>query len=440
MKNKVTIIGKPNVGKSTLFNSIVGKKLALVKDIPGLTRDIRKHEISFLNSKYIIIDTAGVTQDGENFNENILRNTKDLINTSNLILFIIDAKNPLSKEDFQVNEIIRNLNKKTILIINKAESKINDFLRNEFPKLGLKNYLFVSAEHNIGILELKNLINQNLIFEKNETNKSEKNFDHTITIIGQTNTGKSTLINSLKGENISITGKTNNLTRDPVETIFKWKTKIFKIIDTAGLSSKKRKIDEIDKISIFETKRKLRLSQITMVVIDIENYYEKYNFKLLKRVIDEGRCLVIVINKIDKKKDISKQFIINYIYKLLPELKSFPIYFISSLKKLGIDELMNGIMKILPIWSKRLNTGKLNLWLNKVIKNKPHPLYKGKEVRFKFITQVNSSPPKFVIFSNFPKIISDHYKRFLINNLKKDLGFQGVVVRLNFKRSGNPYG
>ena len=141
MKNKVTIIGKPNVGKSTLFNSIVGKKLALVKDIPGLTRDIRKHEISFLNSKYIIIDTAGVTQDGENFNENILRNTKDLINTSNLILFIIDAKNPLSKEDFKVNEIIRNLNKKTILIINKAESKINDFLRNEFPKLGLTNTL-----------------------------------------------------------------------------------------------------------------------------------------------------------------------------------------------------------------------------------------------------------------------------------------------------------
>ncbi len=439
MKNKVIIIGKPNVGKSTLFNSIVGKKLALVKNTPGLTRDIRKHEIKFLDTRYFLIDTAGISQKKECLDDSIFENTEDLIKKSNLILFVVDAKNPLSQEDFKANNIVRKLNKNTILIINKAESKISDFLRDEFPKLGLKQHLFVSAEHKIGILELKYLINQNLIYEKNEINESDKKHHHTIAIIGKTNTGKSTLINTLKGEKISITGKTKNLTRDPVETIFSWKTKIFKIFDTAGLHANKKKYNEIDEISVFETNRKIRLSQVIMIVIDIENYYEKYNFKLIKKVLDEGRCLIVVINKIDKKKKFSEKFITNYICKLLPELRNFPIYYISSLKRLGINELMNGTIKILSVWGKRLTTNKLNLWLNKAIKHKPPPLFKGKEVKLKFMTQVSSSPPRFIIFSNFPKIISQNYKRYLINNLKKDLGFQGIVVRINFKGTRNPY-
>jgi len=257
--------------------------------------------------------------------------------------------------------------------------------------------------------------------------------------VGKTNTGKSTLLNSLKGEKISITGKSPNLTRDPVETSVIWRNINFKIFDTAGISGNTNNLEKIERMSIYESKRKIRLSEIIILILDINNYFEKFNFKLIRSIVNESRCLIIVINKIDTIKDFSEKVIKNQIYNLFPQIRKTPIFFISAEKKIGLKKLMNGIISFLPSWNKRIETNKLNQWLRKITLKNPPPLHNGREIKLKFITQINVKPPKFVIFSNFPEALKESYKRFLINELKKEFKFEGVIVTLSIGKSKNPY-
>ena len=439
MTNEVIILGKPNVGKSSIFNALVGKKLAIVVNEPGITRDLRRKEIQILDSKIILIDSAGISEKYNLFNKEILDFTISTIKKCDLILFVVDGKYGLNFEDQKIISLIRKFDINKLVIINKCESKINDYIENDVNKLGMGQPLYISAEHKLGILELKQCILDKI--KKNNEISEIKNFrsDHVITIIGRSNSGKSTLINSLKGEKISITGETPNLTRDPVETQILWKNLKFKIFDTAGISKNTKKLDNIERLTVFETKRKIRLSEIIILTLDINDYFEKFNFKLMRLVVKESRCMIIVINKIDTIHSFSEEYIKNQIYKFYPQINNLPIYFISAKNKVGLKKLMNGIINFLPTWGQRVNTNKLNNWLKKLIINNPHPLYNGKEIKMKYITQVSYSPPKFVLFSNFPKEIKESYKRFLINNLKKTFNFEGVIVTLNFKKSNNPY-
>ena len=241
------------------------------------------------------------------------------------------------------------------------------------------------------------------------------------------------------GKKVSITGSMPHLTRDPVETRLLWEKVNFKIFDTAGIVNQSKKIRKIDLMSIHETKRKIRLSEIIILVLDINDYFEKLNFKLMRLIVDESRCLIIVINKIDSLAFFSEDYIKKSIYSSFPQIKNVPIFFISALNNLGLKKLMNGIIKFVPKWEKRISTNKLNNWLRDISKRNTPPLHNGREVKLKFLTQVNIKPPKFVLFSNFPNAIRDSYKRYLINNLKKDFMLQGVVVNIDIVKSKNPY-
>ncbi len=439
MTDEIIILGKPNVGKSSIFNSIIGKSLALVENHPGITRDLRKKKINFLGIEYILVDSAGISDQSDDFNKEIINQTLNSIKNSRLVLFVIEGNNQLTIEDYKIIEVIRKHKIPKILVVNKSESKLSHSIDEDCNKIGFGNPEYVSAEHKIGIINLKLRINSVIRGENHKELTEKKQFDHTIAIVGKTNTGKSTLLNSLKGEKISITGKSPNLTRDPVETSVIWRNINFKIVDTAGISGNTNNLKKIDRMSIYESKRKIRLSEIIILILDINNYFEKFNFKLIRSIVNESRCLIIVINKIDTIKDFSEKVIKNQIYNLFPQIRKTPIFFISAEKKIGLKKLMNGIISFLPSWNKRIETNKLNQWLRKITLKNPPPLHNGREIKLKFITQINVKPPKFVIFSNFPEALKESYKRFLINELKKEFKFEGVIVTLSIGKSKNPY-
>ena len=439
MSKEVIILGKPNVGKSSLFNSIVGKKLALVQDFPGLTRDLRKKSVNFLDSSFILVDSAGLQQNSKNFVDEIVKSTLDYISKSSLILFVVDGSSGLSMDDYEINNYLKKINIRKFLIVNKSEGKLSPFIVEDCSKLGIGKPMFISAQHNIGIEELKFEIYSTLDIKKQVNYSHEDNFDHTIAIVGRPNSGKSTLINGLKGIKISLTGEISNLTRDPVETELIWNNINFKIFDTAGIAKNTKNLKKIEKISVIETKRKIRLSEIIILMIDINNYFEKFNLKLIRYIVSESRCLIIAVNKIDSRKDFSENYIKENIYRSFPEIKKTPIYFISAKEKVGLNQLMKGIINILPVWKKRISTNKLNLWLKKKMNENPPPLYNGNEVKLKFISQIKAKPPKFILFTNYPKSIRESYKKYLLNDLKKTFNFEGVIVSLVFSKSRNPY-
>ena len=440
MLNEIFIIGKPNVGKSSLFNSFVEKKLALVQNIPGVTVDIRKKKINFFANDYVIFDSAGISNNSNWFSKEIRSFTINNITESAIILFVIDGKQGIDNDDFLVCKLVRKLKNQKILVINKSEGRLDPYIKTDCFKLGLGDPVFVSSAHNIGIDELKLEIDK-FIPKKNNKNEvfENKKIEHSIAIVGQTNSGKSTLLNCFGEKKIAITSEKPNLTRDPVESNIQINDLYFRIFDTAGLSTSYKKKDHIQKLSEYETKRKIRLSETILIILDINNYWEKKNRQIINSVIKESRATILVINKIDTIKNFSEQYIKEQISLLLPQTKEMPTFFISAKKKIGIEKLKNGILDFLNLWVRRINTAKLNKWLGETVNVNPPALKSGKEVKLKYITQISSKPPKFKIFSNFPDSINESYKRFLIRELKKTFDFKGVIVKLIFTKIKNPY-
>ena len=372
MVNKVILAGKPNVGKSSLFNSMIGKNFAIVNNFPGVTRDVRFFEITAFESKFTLIDTAGIKSSKNKLETKINKNSLKEFKNADLILLIFDGKEILTKEDFELTIQVRKLNKTLLTVINKAEGKINNELISQISKLGFDNPLKVSAAHNQGIDELKFLICESLKLKKTQ-NVAPPEFS--MCIVGKVNSGKSTLFNRLSGEERSITGEIPNLTRDSVEHSFKLNNKGIKIFDTAGFYKSDKTINTINFLSIKETKRKIRLCQISLIIIDIENYYER----------------------------------------------------------------IHGIENQLICWNHRVNTGQLNTWLRSITKEIPPPLYNGRLIKLKYAVQVDVGPPKFNIFTNHPDYLKESYKRYVINRLRKRFNFNGLPIKIIYKKASNPY-
>ncbi len=440
MTNNIIIVGKPNVGKSSLFNALVKKNLALVNNTPRYTRDIKKKKFVLSDQEITLIDSPGLFEPKDEIEKKIIQYTTDQISKSDLILLVFNAREQLTNDDHNLVSLIRRCEKKKIIVLNKTEGNYNSEIIRDIEKFGFGLPILISSAHMKSIDILEERILQNL---KLKTNTKEFSRDISerlsIAIVGKTNSGKSTLMNSINGQDVSITGNKPYLTRDAVEITIERKKLNFKIIDTAGFSKDLSGFKKLNNDFIDQTKKKIRLSQMILIVMDIDDYFERLHSRIIRLVYDENRCMLLVINKTDKYKRISEESVKKKIYDLNPQINGLPICFVSAKKKVGISSLFRLVISQSLIWKKRISTGKLNTWMENLIKKTPPPLHKGRSIKFKYITQPNSAPPKFNIYVNYIKAIKTDYKRFLENNIRKNFNLNGLPIKIIYKKSKNPF-
>ena len=440
MSETLAIIGRPNVGKSSLFNRLIGKRLALVANEPGITRDYRVEKLNIKNNSYELIDTAGIEELSK---DNISRITKEssinAINKSDIILFVIDARNSLTPDDYSLASIVRKSGKKVILIANKCEGRNIKQGEIDSYSLGFGDPLSISSEHNLGISELQNLIIENSSI--NSEFENEENNIKKIAILGRPNSGKSTLINQLIGERRQIVGPEAGLTRDSIPLFFNWNSVNYQIWDTAGIRKKSKVLDHAEKLSVMSSLNANEESQIVILMIDSERGFEKQDANIANIIESEGKPFVIAVNKWDlvKNKKEKKKEIEEKIEEFLPQVGKISIAYISAQKNQGIDKLMQLSERLDKICDRRLTTSELNEFLIQISNKHPHPNKNGRPVKIKYITQPKGRPSHFIIFSNYPNYIKDSYKRYLINEIRKEFDFDGVPIRMDFRGSDNPY-
>ncbi len=434
MLAKAMILGKPNVGKSSIFNVILKKNIAIVDDLPGLTRDLRKKIIKLWDKECELIDTPGLLNSKGKIEKEIKNATIEYAKTVDIVILVFDGKSELTSDDFEIIKIVRKLNKKIILVINKTEGKINKNLRQTVDNLGFGQSNNISATHNQSIDQLKWRLHEMIDEYKNFNEQKE---DLSVAIVGKTNTGKSTIFNLINKERVALTGPKPNLTRDSIESYVDFKSVKFKIFDTAGFSNNNH--EKINRLSVDQTLKKIRLCKFVLIILDINDYFEKINSKILKLVYSDNRCFIVLVNKIDSIKGFSKKKIIEHLYSLNPQIKESPILFVSAKERIGFKDLDSIIKKQIRIWDTRIKTNELNVWLSNVMKENPPPLKNGNIVKLKYITQVSVSPPKFNIFTNFPNSLNDQYKRYVSNKLKRNFNLKGLPVKILFKKTHNPY-
>ena len=434
MLAKAMILGKPNVGKSSIFNVILKKNIAIVDDLPGLTRDLRKKIIKLWDKECELIDTPGLLNSKGKIEKEIKNATIEYAKTVDIVILVFDGKSELTSDDFEIIKIVRKLNKKIILVINKTEGKINKNLRQTVDNLGFGQSNNISATHNQSIDQLKWRLHEMIDEYKNFNEQKE---DLSVAIVGKTNTGKSTIFNLINKERVALTGPKPNLTRDSIESYVDFKSVKFKIFDTAGFSNNNH--EKINRLSVDQTLKKIRLCKFVLIILDINDYFEKINSKILNLVYSDNRCFIVLVNKIDSIKGFSKKKIIEHLYSLNPQIKESPILFVSAKERIGFKDLDSIIKKQIRIWDTRIKTNELNVWLSNVMKENPPPLKNGNIVKLKYITQVSVSPPKFNIFTNFPNSLNDQYKRYVSNKLKRNFNLKGLPVKILFKKTHNPY-
>ncbi len=443
MLPKIVIFGRPNVGKSTLFNRLVKRKAAIVADVPGVTRDNKSLRASLGDLDFLLYDTAGFDDFDEKnlLNKNIIDKINQLINIADLIIFMLDAKTGLVPFDHSCAKVLRKANCSVIPLLNKCDSKGYNFNIYDFLKLGFGEPIVFSAEHSIGFENLKENILKN--FKSVNFNITEKNNKSSIriAIVGKPNSGKSTLTNTLLGKNLVLTGNEPGITRDSIMIDFLWKDQNFELIDTAGLRKKNKILDKVEKLSVKATIDSVKYAQIVVLVLDVNEALSKQDLNIASHVIEEGRVLVIAANKcdlIEKKKNVKSE-LSERLNITLSQLRGVKIIEISALNKIGINDLMDSLIMVYKKWNINISTSKLNKWLLTVQEKNPPPLKSGKMMKIKYCTQVSSRPPTFIFFTNYVKSIQKSYKRYLLNNFRAEFDLEGVPIRIIYKNSKNPY-
>ena len=469
MALKVAIVGRPNVGKSTLFNRLVGKKLALVHDLPGVTRD-RKEAIAKLKDlELTVIDTAGYEEAPEGkMEQRMWQQTKRAIDESDVVLFLFDARAGMQAYDEHFADLVRRSKKPVLLLANKCEGKAQEQGIFEAFKLGLGSPIIFSAEHNIGFdelyLQLKDFDEQinSSNNEKNENDvepnensipdniseEDEKNYLENlkkrpiqIAVVGRPNVGKSTLVNTLLNDERMLTGPEAGLTRDAITTRWEWKGWTINLVDTAGLRKQAKVSGAIEKMSVESTLYAANMAQVVILVLDADGVLDKQDLTIARKVLDEGRALVIAVNKwdiADKKEALQK--LNDKLQTSLTQAEGVPTVTISALKKKGLDKLLSAVIKVYERWNIRIPTAPLNKWFKDVQEQNPAPLGKNKRrIKLRYITQAKTRPPAFFIFSSNPEGLPASYLRYLTNQLRETFNLRGVPIRITVRKSDNPY-
>ncbi len=448
MSLKIAIIGRPNVGKSTLFNRLAGRKIAIVHDQPGVTRDRREAPAKLRDLDLRIIDTAGYEYSNEdNLESRMWEQTKRAIDEADVCLFLFDARAGLQPYDEHFADILRQSGKPVVLLANKCESKAQEDGIHEAYKLGLGQPIPFSAEHGLGtndLYEALKLLDKKTPKSVSDTDNSDEEAPERplqLAIVGRPNVGKSTLVNALLKDERMLTGPEAGVTRDAITSEWAWQGRKVNLVDTAGLRRQSRVADSLEKMSAASTKHAAFMAQVVVLVLDADAVLEKQDLTIARKVIEEGRALVIAVNKWDiaNRKEALDQ--LNYKLKTsLTQVEGVPTVTISALKGEGLDKLMRAVFKIYDRWNSRIPTAPLNQWFADMIDNYPPPLGKNKRrIKLRYITQAKSRPPSFYIFSSNPEGLPESYLRYLVNNLRETFDLGGIPIRMTVRKTGNPY-
>lgn len=446
----IAIIGRPNVGKSTIFNRLTGKKHALVDDRPGVTRDRRESIGHIADLRFGLVDTAGLEEaDPEALESRMFMQTEIAVDTADLSLMVIDGRQGLTAMDRHFAQWIRKKNRPVILVINKCEGERGDDGYREALSLGFNCTVQISAEHGEGMDHLYEAIEPykaeyDYKYGELEIKKEADGGDKFIqlAIIGRPNTGKSTLLNRLYGQERVLTGPEAGITRDSIAIDWKYEDKNVRLIDTAGIRRKSSVNGKIEKLSVADSLRSLMFAHVAILMIDATMPLEKQDLSIAELAVNEGRAVIIAANKWDliKNKEETMQELRYRVDELLPQIKGAPLIPMSALDGYNVEEAVKNAMKVYDLWNKRVSTGKLNEWLKFAESKHLPPLGKNKKrIRLKYITQGNVRPPTFTVFSNRPQDIPESYKRYIINSIRESFDLPGVPIRVMLRASSNPY-
>ncbi|MBB3522276.1 ribosome biogenesis GTPase Der [Rhizobium redzepovicii] len=466
MSFTVAIVGRPNVGKSTLFNRLVGKKLALVDDTPGVTRDRRPGDARLMGLTFTIIDTAGLEEaDEESLQGRMRAQTEAAIDEADLSLFVVDAKNGLTPVDTALAEMLRRRGKPVVLVANKSEARGSDSGFYDAYTLGLGEPTPISAEHGEGMLDLRDAIveaiGKDRAYAKEDvavTNvdiseaagegddeDEEPVYDDTkplrVAIVGRPNAGKSTLINRFLGEDRLLTGPEAGITRDSISVEWDWRGRTIKMFDTAGMRRKARVTEKLEKLSVADALRAIRFAETVVIVFDATIPFEKQDLQIVDLVLREGRAAVLAFNKWDMIED--RQAVLADLRektdRLLPQARGIRAVPISGQTGWGLDKLMQSIIDTDRVWNKRISTAKLNRWLETQQIQHPPPAVSGRRIKLKYMTQVKARPPAFMISCTRSDALPESYTRYLINGLRADFDMPSVPIRIHFRSAENPF-
>ena len=455
----IAIVGRPNVGKSTLFNRLTGRRTALVSDMPGLTRDRREGECELGGHTIKLVDTAGLEEASSgSISSRMREQSEHAIETADVVLFVLDARDGVTPADKQFANIVRRSGQPAVVAANKCEGRqgIDGFY--EAFELGLGEPVAISAEHGEGIGELEiDLLNalglkpaERKRQRRGKTDENDAIGDDRdlapqrpirIAIVGRPNAGKSTLVNALLGEERMITGPEPGLTRDSIASDFEWKGRKLRLFDTAGLRRKSRVQERAEKLSTSDSIRAIRFAEVVILMIDAQAPLEHQDLTIGDMVVKEGRALVVAINKWDTIE--AKQSTLAEIRKTvkdkLAQVPGVPMVQVSALAEKGLDKLMNETLQIHDTWNKRVPTSELNRWLQEAVARHTPPASKGRRIRLRYMTQPSTRPPTFIAFCSQPAGLPKSYLRYLTNGLREAFGLPGTPIRLNLRKGGNPY-
>ena len=457
----VVIVGRPNVGKSTLFNRLIGKKLALVDDTPGVTRDRREGEGHLIGMDFRVIDTAGFEDDDAATLPGRMRaQTEAGLAMADVALFLIDARAGVTPVDEEIARWLRDSDTPVIVAANKAEGKIGAEGVSEAWRLGLGEPFGLSAEHGEGIVDLFDALRPHLEVDEDEAAAiaaieadadDQEEIDPAaplkLAIVGRPNAGKSTLINRILDEDRLITGPEAGITRDSITIDWMWTSpegeeRPVRLVDTAGLRKRAKIQDKLEKLSAADTLQSIAFAEVVVLLLDATLGLEAQDLRIADRVVDEGRALIIAMNKWDVAEEGSSlyQGVRLALDEGLAQVKGVPLMTVSAETGRGLDQLIAAAFELRTQWSRRVTTGELNRWFERAVEANAPPAHKGHRIKLRYITQARLRPPSFVAFGSRVDMLPESYRRYLVNGIRRDLGFGGVPVRLTLRSSKNPFG
>ena len=447
----VAIIGRPNVGKSTLFNRLVGKRVALVDDRPGVTRDRRLGTGQLLGLEFQVMDTAGFEdEDPLSLPGRMRQQTEAAVREADVALFVIDAREGVTPLDEEIARWLRSENTPVIVAANKAEGRGGEAGRLEAFAFGLGEPIALSAEHGEGLVDLFECLRPHVEREDGEAEPEPDLEDPArplhMAIVGRPNAGKSTLVNKMLGEQRMITGPEAGITRDSISLDWEWidpqgNARKVKLVDTAGLRKRAKVEDKLEKLSVMDTRRAIDMAEVVVVLLDATRGLEVQDLKIASAVIEEGRALCFALNKWDVAEHASSLFngVKAALEEGLSQLKGVPVLTVSAVTGKGIDQLLGAAFTLREGWSRRVSTGELNRWFEGAIEQNPPPAPGGKRIKLRYITQIKTRPPTFVAFGTRVDKLPESYRRYLLNSLRKAFDLGAVPLRLSLRSPKNPF-